>query len=421
MKVVNTVVKLSIAISLLMSAGISFANDSVSPALTSSKAVKLQALMNPLPKQNTWIGGDASPSIQLTPNKYLWLFGDTIMGQNINAGNNLLQRYSYVTDAKSKYYFHSSVGIANKVNGVWQHIIKHYGHDSKGFPTGIINSDTKSSLLWTVNGIMLKHKLLIVTQEVPVKSLTVGTTYVLVDNPLADTSTWKYHLYRVLSPNNPEQLYTGVLRQGHWLYFYGTRGEDLTKTATTPILARININSAENAKWTALRYWHGDNQWVASSHDAKAIQGLAPQSEESFQYRPGLGWYTLQIPVLQASTRYEVHLYHSKTLTGPWQDAGMVYNTPSIWHQTDAQSKKSLFDTYAVKLHPELFDNNNIVFTYNINISMNYPGNGLQKLSDLIVDSAYSGLYIPQFVTCHFNKSSANSFAMKCAGSSGLL
>ncbi len=92
-----------------------------------------------------------------------------------------------------------------------------------------------------------------------------------------------------------------------------------------------------------------------------------------------------------------------------------------LWHQTDAQSKKSLFDTYAVKLHPELFDNNNIVFTYNINISMNYPGNGLQKLSDLIVDSAYSGLYIPQFVTCHFNKSSANSFAMKCAGSSGLL
>lgn len=49
----------------------------------STRPVHLQSMINPKENTNelTWLGADAATSVEVNPDRYVWLFGDTILGK----------------------------------------------------------------------------------------------------------------------------------------------------------------------------------------------------------------------------------------------------------------------------------------------------------------------------------------------------
>ena len=360
---------------------------------TQNDTHSLQAIINPpsnASNTNTWIGADVGSSIKLTENKYIWIFGDTLLGS--------------VSD-KSRIYntmFHNSVGTThcNAASASCQKIQKYQGDAV----SGVFTLDSPNQYFWPTAGSQLNSKLFLngyninsETADSPTSSG--GTSFVLVDNPMQPPSHWHYQIYSVPNTDINLNWAAAAVKQGDWLYIFGTKKTENKTAAYNTVLARITLHNAENAKWSEMEYWLGQSQWskTFSSSDALAsISGLPGTTETSIGYNDYFKWYTVQIP---SAFGYQAHFYTASNLTGPWVDQGVIYTIPKRWNSTGVTDTSKFFITYAAKVHPEFASSNQeVVFTYNINTL------DLKSIVTLIAQSYYWPLYVPQFVTIQVNK-----------------
>ncbi|MES2205107.1 MAG: hypothetical protein V4496_07825 [Pseudomonadota bacterium] len=359
---------------------------------TQNNVHSLQAIINPPSNStstSTWMGADVGSSIKLTEYKYLWIFGDTLLGS--------------VSD-KSRIYntmFHNSVGIThcNAANASCQTIQK-YQSDSV---SGVFTLENPNQYFWPTAGSQLNSKLFISgyninseTADSPTSSG--GTSFFLVDNPLQPPADWHYQIYSVPNTDINLNWATAAVKQGNWLYILGAQATNDTSAPYNTVVSRITLSNAEKGNWSKTEYWLKQNQWskTFSSDTLASIQGLPGTTETAIGYNDYFKWYCVQI---LSATSYDAHLYTATNLMGPWVDQGIIYTIPKRWNSTGVTDTSKFFITYAAKVHPELASSNHeVVFTYNIN-TLN-----LQSLVTLIAQADYWPLYVPQVVAVMVNK-----------------
>jgi hypothetical protein len=338
--------------------------------ITARSLVFLQQLINPPTSsvKNIWLGGDVATSIELTSQKYLWLFGDSVIGTNDHGVR------------KVKYFIHNSVGIMRYDNHIkrWLPIHKYY-RVAHGKPTALFKPRSKQEFYWVTNGLMLSKKLLLVANRLGAKKLfdIKGTDIILVDNPQALPNKWRYQTYHF--PNANANWAMAVVKYQQKLYFFGQRG---TGPKAKTLLAMISLAAANKAQWQKMHFY------------SKPIQGLPGTSETSIVYQKNKGWICLQIPVFT----YQIHLYTAAKLIGSWRDAGVVYQVPAKWRDALNSQGQHIFIAYAAKLHPQLSKKDNVlVLTYNINLNPFVKGLNHYFFRYLQMPQYYD-LYVPQFV-----------------------
>lgn len=376
-----------------------------------SASGQLQALIDPpaLGAPNQWLGADAATSIKITDERYIWLFGDTILGVS-----NFPQRAPY--PATQGGFIHNSVGVTTFTDGQWTPIKKYFKQGYKA----IFSPADSGQYYWVLAGSMVQGKLFLVAcrlQE-PTRSAAVtqslqntqslkknpqsmgilGTTFLLVDNPQSPPDQWQVEkTWDVPDTNASLNWYSAVVKSNRYLYIFGEKGTGLFAQT---ILSRLTLENAADGDWQQREYYLGGDQWSAQGTPL-AISGLPGTSEMSVIRRNGL-WYTVQVSwnAVKNNSKlihYSLTPYTAAQLTGPWSKQPDVYTLPAPWN-TATVDGVNMYSVYAPKLHPELAQHGELVMTYNTNVN----GLGLDpdKANTIFYHKirTLAGLYIPQFV-----------------------
>jgi len=347
----------------------------------------LQSLMDPPQNMDRigWLGADAATSVEVAPDLYVWLFGDTILGKSEDG----IRKYSD--------FIHNTIGRAKREeDGGFREIEKYFREKNGG--RGAIFSSKKKWFYWPLVGVKLDSQLLIAANRVTTKDSSsfkiLGSALFLVHNPTKPPTKWTYEGHYL--PKDKKIIWgTALVKKEEWVYLFGKRG---TGFSAKTVLSRIRVEEAAKGNWQKFLYW-ADGKWLAQSKP-DTVEGLPGTSETTIQHNSFFGWYCLQIPPLS----YEVHLYTAERITGPYQDRGAIYTIPAPWSEARMEKGKRLFIAYAAKSHPELTQKKDqIVLTYNVNLNPFVKGLS-GKLQKYLTKKKYEGLYLPQFVSISFDK-----------------
>lgn len=358
----------------------------------STPPADLQALINPVedPDGLTWLGADAATSVEITPDRYVWLFGDTILGKNKDG----VRKYSV--------FIHNTIGVTERdTQGNFTRIKKCFRKED-GKLKAIFTSQKDHIFYWPLVGTRLDSSLLVAASKVTTRGTktfkVLGTTFFAVDNPMGSPEDWSYQV-EFLPKKDGITWGNALVKQDEWIYIFGQKG---TGFSSKTVLAKIRVSDVKKGNWSK-RLNFVDGKWRSDSNPT-VIKGLPGTSETTIQHNPFFGWYCLQIPPFS----FDIHLYTSESITGPWRDQGVVYTIPSPWSTKKTEGGKHVFSAYAAKSHPELAEGNNeILLTYNVNLNPFVQGLA-SKLGDYIEKKKYSELYIPQFVSLEFQKKSSD-------------
>lgn len=343
----------------------------------------LQHLMNPPAngEPHQWLGADAATSIHIQGDRYIWLFGDTIIGTSYFP-------LRYPLSALKGGFVHNSVGVTQCYRGRCAAIQKFFRPGSKA----IFSPANSHQYYWVLSGAMVEGKLFLTVCRLgsgsPIAIL--GTTFLLVTNPEDSPSQWHVEkTWDVPGTNAQLNWFTAVVRYHHYLYLFGERGSGFSAQT---IISRMTVDAAAKQQWSQRQYYAGGTWSTAAKPEA--LQGLPGTAEMSIIHRRN-SWYALQIAPLS----YTVVSYSASSLMGPWAKQAVVYTVPKPW-STEMTEKDHTFTVYAPKLHPEMSRHGELVFTYNTNV--NSLVLGAQKANAIfyhdIWQARYQGLYIPQFV-----------------------
>lgn len=381
---------------------------------TYSATSRLQTLINPPSdgQPNQWLGADAATSIKISDQRYVWLFGDTILGVS-----NFPKRAPY--PAIQGGFIHNSVGVANYEKGHWLPIQKYFRQGYKA----IFSPVDSNYYYWVLAGAMVKGNLFLVAcrlheptrivathrslqnsqviQKKPQSMGIVGTTFLLVDNPQSPPDQWQVaKTWDVPGTNALLNWYSAVVKTHNYLYIVGERGQGL---AAHTILSRMTLADAADGDWQQRKYYIGKHQWSQQSA-AVSISGLPGTSEMSIIRRHNK-WYTLQVTWNAVKNnprfiRYSITPYTATQLIGPWTRRPDLYTPPAPWN-TAMVDGVNTYSVYAPKLHPELAQHGELVFTYNTNV--NGLGLNPQQANTIFYHKIRTlrGLYIPQFFIMH--------------------
>jgi len=349
---------------------------------------RLQTLIDPKPNSDfpTWVGADAATSIKISENRYVWLFGDTIIGS---------------TDGEKRDYsvfIHNSIGVTHRQGGGnFGNITKYYNSSDNRY-RGIFPANNKEEFYWPLVGAEFNSELIIAASKVSTKNTDtfkiIGTALFKINNPDDKPTEWNYTTKYL--PRDGKIIWGNTLLvNDNWFYIYGNSGSGYNAKT---VLSRIKTTQAKKGQWSKRLYWN-NGKWKSDARPSP-IEGLPGTSEATVNYNSFFGWYTLQIPPLS----FDVHLYTAEKLAGPWKDQGVVYKIPSPWSTEQTSKGEPVFIAYATKSHPELATKENqIVFTYNANLDP-FVHDLTGKLKDYIGREKYIDLYIPQFVSIELNR-----------------
>ena len=374
-------------------------------------AAKLQVLINPssVGQPNQWLGADAATSIKISDKRYIWLFGDTILGVS-----NFPKRAPYPSSQGG--FIHNSVGVTRFEDGKWSPIKKYFKPGYKA----IFSPADSSQYYWVLAGAMVKGKLFLVACRLQEQSRVaatkrslknvhtikknpqsmgiIGTTFLLVSNPQSPPDQWQVDkTWNVPGTSASLNWFSAVIKTKKYFYIVGEQGTGL---AAKTILSRLSLADVADGDWQQREYYTGVNQWSQQGTPA-TIVGLPGTSEMSL-IRRNHKWYTLQVSWNEVKNKaqfihYSITPYTATQLTGPWTKQSDVYKLLAPWN-TAAVNGVNMYSVYAPKLHPELAHHGELVFTYNTNVN----GLGLDpKLANTIFYRNIrflEGLYIPQFV-----------------------
>jgi hypothetical protein len=382
-------------------------------------APRLQSLIDPYRAASgpSWLGGDVASSIRLADDRWVWIFGDTLLGTldgDCAGGAGPCRRT--VSGPGAGMIPNSAGTMVRSPDGSFYPVVK-YWRTAEGAPAPIL-ATAEEGFLWPLAGVRVGTVLLIAANRHTFASglLPVGNHLVRVFNPDAPPDLWLYDVHVLPGfvapgPGTPVVSWTTALvRAGDFVYLLGSR--DVGPDAVT-VAARIGADRLADGDWRPepeflLHEPDGSPPYWSDELDPRrlhVVPGLPGTSEAAIDAAGGLGWYTFQIPAL----RYEIRLYAADDLLGPWTDRGAVYELPAPWSTTtrgpcpappppDAPpgevptACEHVYAAYAPKPHPELAPPGGHAATYNVNV---WAG-GLEAAVRAL--EAMPAFYVPQML-----------------------
>lgn len=305
------------------------------------------------PLEQGWLGADIAYSIPLEGRRDLWIFGDTMYGQERK-----------VVDDDPRMV-RNTVGISTCKDGKWN-IAYTIRRDPNGKDVDFFQSQHKDTWYWPLDGVIRNGDLwitLLCVRSSPRATRTdlgfevCGTDLAHVTGLHQDPQDWNVS-YLPLVPEvvhaNPSASTT---IEGNYLYIFtwdehGKRPE---------ILTRIPVAGLDNPSKN-LQYLDASGRWQSGLKPSKAKavmeQGAA---EMTVRYHPDLKtWIALLVDPNFFSGK--VLLRTAPSLSGPWTEGQVIYQIPEL--QKDSRGYDPDTYCYAGKEHPEFEGENELLFTY---------------------------------------------------------
>lgn len=325
-------------------------------------------------RDDGWIGSDAIYSIPLPDDSWLWIFGDTLVGE-VRGGRR--SKVSMVNNS-----FARQRGFGNDMQ-----VELHLQRDPQGRTTSFVTPRDKPGYFWIWDGLVSDGRLCLFTTRLTSPGTITAFDWklldqsvVIVENPLDPPAQWKHR--QVDFPHGhfsetSESLWgLEVLREGEWIYTFGTR----RGAASDPrelVLARVAPRDfLQFDRWQFQR----NGEWVAEATQASPL-AVGVGTEGSITWLPGHKlWVYVYSPPLDAT----IQIRAARTLTGPWSDPQALYTCP------DPQRNPRIF-CYAAK--------GRILPGTRNELLVSYATNSFEMLPDVTADAE---IYQPRFVRVTF-------------------
>ncbi len=370
----------------------------------------LQFLVDPYPapEDTSWLGADVGTSIRVQDDRYIWIFGDTLLGgvSDECPGNDIYcDRVVDHGDGEIGMIRNTAGVTVRGDDGSFRRIVK-YWPKTGGDPSDTFPSGTDGEFLWPLAGVRAGTPVLIAANRNTLTSglAPVGNTLVRIANPDDEAGEWiitRHEIpnFRPFDGPAPSLVWTmAIIHLGRHVYLFGELGSGFDAHT---VLARVDDDDVAANDWKPMpeylmRDASGHLRWTREFDVTRLhrIRGLPGTSETTVMYDPELGWYSYQLPPLS----FEVHLYTAPDIEGPWRDSGVVYRLPPPWSTEqnkdcpDTAFTCSEYIAYAVKAHPELAPAGGRVLTYNVNL-----GSGSLRGAELAAERVL-GFYVPQVI-----------------------
>jgi hypothetical protein len=367
----------------------------------------LQFLIDPYPEPEgaSWLGADVATSIRVDDDRYLWIFGDSLLG-SVSARCPGGETYCDRRVDREYEMIRNSVGVAERAEGgSFRRVVKYWPSDG-GDPESFFASGREGEFLWPLSGVRAGGAVFVAAnRHTPESGLApVGNTMVRIANPDDDPEEWtitrrELPNFRSGSGPGPSLVWTMAMAHvGRHVYVFGQVGSAFDART---VLARFAVDDMNAPEWTpAPQYLMRDAQgglaWSASFDVDRLyrLRGLPGTSETTVLHDPDVGWYSYQLEPLG----FDVHLYTAPDLEGPWRDSGVVYRVPPPWSTTRTTScpppetRCLAYIVYAVKAHPELAPTGGRALSYNVNL-----GSGSLREAEDAAERV-PGFYVPRMI-----------------------
>jgi hypothetical protein len=321
-----------------------------------------------------WTGGDGAYSAALGSNRFLWLFGDTLIGE-LKDGRRIIG--GMVPNS-----------IAIQMGNELQAAFIDFFPDGGSSP--FLKPEEGRGWFWPYHALRTPEGLYLFLLQIeradipaPFGFRLVSTWLGHVRNPEDPPDRWIFSQRKIPWGNAQRQFGSFVLVKEDYCYIYGTAAELVKgRIGWHIILARAPIGRlADFNSWLFFR----DGEWIADVDRAGRIcENVA--SEFSVSFQPLLNQYVLvytEKGFSEHSNSTVIRL--SPTLHGPWSDPIQVYRCP------EAQRDPRIC-CYAAKGHPEMaLSPEELILTY---VANSCDGD-LRVLAD-------ANLYRPRFLRIHF-------------------
>jgi hypothetical protein len=331
------------------------------------------------PFKESWWGADAAYSIPLPDGRSVWIFGDTLYGD---------QRAVEGTDPRM---VRNSIGISTCTSNDWK-VDYAIRRGAKGQPQDFFEAQHKNTWYWALDGFLYKNDLWVTllcirnspkTTAAALGFETCGTDLAKVSGLENNPQQWNIKYYSLVPDGAHAYPSATTAVEGEHAYIFA-----LQETDSRPmLLTRIPLNGLD-APADHLQYLSKSGSWKPGLTPADAMHVMKHgNTEMTVRYYPALKkWVAiLNCPKLFSD---KIVARTAPQLAGPWSEGEVIYRVPEMRLGHTGYDKDTF--CYAAKEHPEFRGHGSILITYACN-TMN-----VQKLaSDL-------DIYFPKVVRVPF-------------------
>ena len=329
-------------------------------------------------RQKGWTGADGAYSLPLSDELTLWLFGDTWLGDIQDGGH------------VNATIVNNSVAVQHGLSPPKASLEFYFGRTSIENPGAFIRPADGRGWFWIYHGVLTRQGLYIFlvqierTEEPPGSGFEIiGTWLGHVANPEESPDHWQIDRHRIPWGNfsSSANMFFGswVLKQGPWLYVYGTT-EDVVDGFHHKHLILARVAEDRLSKFDPWRFYIKGN-WSSDFTEAERLCG-GMANEYSVSFLPSRGKFIV-VYSENGSSRNIVARFGSQPW-GPWSEPVGLYQCPEM-------STDEGILCYAAKGHPELsLTPDELIVTY------------VANSTDFYKMAADARLYRPRFIRVRF-------------------
>jgi hypothetical protein len=332
------------------------------------------------PFKESWWGADAAYSIPLPDGRSIWIFGDTLYGDE------------RVVEGDKPRMVRNSIGVSTCDDGaVWKvdYIIR---RGEEGQPQDFFQTQHKNAWYWALDGFFYDNDLwvtLLCMRDVPKTTSaalgfeTCGADLAKVSGLENDPQRWSIEYFPLVPDGIHAYPSASAVVEGQFAYIFA-----LLETDSRPmLLTRIPLNGLD-APAEHLQYLSKSGTWKPGLTPADAMDVMKHgNTEMTVRYHPLLKkWVAiLNYPKLFSD---KIVARTASQLAGPWSEGTVIYRIPEMQKGKPGYDKDTF--CYAAKEHPEFRQPGSVLVTYACN-TMN-----VQKLTSNL------GIYFPKVVRVPF-------------------
>jgi len=310
------------------------------------------------PLAQGWQGADAAYSIPLPDGRIIWIFGDTLYGNE-----------RVVSSTGWPRMVHNSLGISSCKDSTWsiEYAIK---KDAEGNPVSFFEPKNPETYYWALDGVYHDGNLwitLLCLELDPsggIGFMTCGSDLAKVSNLDKNAQEWEVTISPLAANGTKAYPSASTVIEGDYLYLFA-----LDELEDRPmIITRVHLEKLEQTQEN-IEYFAKDGTWKKGlvAADAKGIMKPGA-SEISVRYHADLGkWIAIMTgPEFMSNN---VVARTAKKIEGPWSESKVIYYYPEMQYSYDKYDKDTY--CYAAKEHPEFAVKGSLFLTYVCNTFAN--------------------------------------------------
>jgi hypothetical protein len=325
-------------------------------------------------RSSGWTGGDGAYSTALGAGRFLWLFGDTFVGE-VHDGRRIHARL-----------ISNSVAVQAGRAPEDGSVAFFYRTSAEGLPSAFFEPADGRGWLWPYDGVRTADGLYLFLQQLertdPGSAFgfkPVATWLGKVADPDAPPERWTLSQRKIPWGHAHRLFGSSVLAAGDQVYIYGITDDAAAGVMVKHmIVARVPLERLGD--FDAWRFF-ADGNWVAEVDRASRLcENVAAEFSVSFQ--AALNRYVLVYS--EAGMSEHISIRYAPRPCGPWSEATRIYRCPEM-------NRDERIFCYAAKAHPELArDAGDLVVTY------------VANATDFTLVESDAHLYHPRFLRVTF-------------------